>query len=241
MLFFHETPEVFRGLPVPLIIGCKEQVGEYLLALSRNKKHHLPRRPSSSQESLTTLPDTTHFFLGHSPIDPHQGYVFGRDNPDNDFQLASAKETNNMLISRVQFRMLVDENLEWTLIDESSNGTIVNGIRLLSSHEQTSRAEQGEPVASCHRQIKLLLGHSNTIQVAFGALEFDIYVLGNPADYYHGPTAIPPKTSTTPGQVHGPKSRSNSCSEGSLVFTSGQAHKKKSRKTPTGPQDAVVE
>ncbi|CAF9931004.1 MAG: hypothetical protein ALECFALPRED_004775 [Alectoria fallacina] len=241
MLFSHETPEVFRGLPIPLIIGCKEQVGEYLLTLAPNQKHHLPRRPSSSQESLITLPNTTHFFLGISPIDPHQGYIFGRYNPDNDFQLASAKETNHMLISRVQFRILVDEKLEWTLIDESSNGTIVNGIRLLSSREQTSRAEQGEPVAGYHRQIKLLLGHSNAIQVAFGALEFDIYVLGNPADYHHGPTTIPSKTSTTAGQLHGPKSSSDNCSEGALVFTPGQAHKKKGRKTPSGPQNAVVE
>lgn len=85
----------------------------------------------------------------------------------------------------MEFRITINEHLERTLIDESLTGTSVNGTNLHSVENQTFLASTGYRLPKPESQIRLHTERPNAVRVGWGALQFNIYVLGKAADYYH--------------------------------------------------------
>ncbi len=127
-----------------------------------------------------TTDDTVYFTLPTQPLYPDQGYAFSRSETNADFQLPKeAPET----ASALEFRIIINQDLKWTLVDESITGITVNGVRLHSAENQTLLAGAGCHLTSPNSGATLLAEEPNVVQVGWGGLQFNIYVLGKAADY----------------------------------------------------------
>ena len=103
----------------------------------------------------------------------------------------------------MEFRIIINERLEWTLVDESVMGTSVNGTNLHSMENQNFLESTGYCLSNPVTQIQLHTEQANAIRVGWGALHFELYILHKPTDYHYHPLAQPnPSTlfSPTPSQ-----------------------------------------
>lgn len=167
-----------------------------------NETLYLPSPPLSfhtkfmsgpGNNASQTATDTVYFALPTQPLRPEQGFVFSRIEMHADFQLPKeAPETAHA----AEFRITINENVEWTLVDESITGVTVNGARLYSTENQTLLARTGYRLTNnpCPGTT-LLVDEPNSIQVGWGGLQFDLYVLGKAADYCRCPTFFQPRQS----------------------------------------------
>ncbi len=150
-----------------------------------NETLYLPSLPPSfhakfMNESNNTTDDTVYFTLPTQPLYPDQGYAFSRSEMNADFQLPKeASET----ASAIEFRIIINQDLEWTLVDESITGITVNGVRLHSAENQRLLAGAGCHLTSPKSGATLLAEEPNVVQVGWGGLQFSLYILGKAADY----------------------------------------------------------
>ena len=127
-----------------------------------------------------TTDDTVYFALPTQPLYPDQGYAFSRSEMNADFQLPKeAPET----ATAIEFRIIINQDLEWTLLDESITGITINGSRLHSAENQTLLAGAGCHLTSPKSAATLLAEEPNVVQVGWGGLQLRLYVLGRAADY----------------------------------------------------------
>lgn len=91
----------------------------------------------------------------------------------------------------IDFRVIINERLEWTLVDESVTGTTVNGTNLRSAENQSFLASTGYRLSNPVTQMQLHTEQANAIRVGWGALHFELYILHKPTDYHYHPFAQP--------------------------------------------------
>lgn len=136
--------------------------------------------PGNNAHSHTT--DIVYFNLPTRPLRPDRGYIFSRTEIDADFQLP---EEAPKTTSAIEFRIIVNESLEWTLIDESITGISVNDTRLCSAENRNLLALTGYHLSHPKSEMTLLTGKPNSIQVGWGGLHFNLHILSKAADYYY--------------------------------------------------------
>ena len=119
---------------------------------------------------------TSYFALPQQPLDPEQGYVFSHSETRSDFQIFKDAPEIKKLFG---FRITINENLEWTLVDETLNGITLNGISLCSGD-----ARRMLILSSCHRpppvsERPLRVNQPNWIEIG-SSLYLILYVLRQP-------------------------------------------------------------
>ena len=140
--------------------------------------------------------DAVYFALPTQPLHSAQGYVFSRLEAAANFQLPqeAPKSTSDM-----EFRISINADQGWTLIDESITGISLNGTRLYSANNRKLLAHTGYQLSTSVSEMPLLAnGQRNTISVGWSGLQFNLYVLRNAADYlsdYHHTPLVPQSNS----------------------------------------------
>ena len=134
----------------------------------------------SGNNAVKNITDSVYFALPTQPLYPEQGFIFSQVEMNADFQLPKeVPKTANAM----EFRITINGNAEWTLVDESTTGVTVNGTRLHSTQSQTSLAKIGYHLINLRSETTLLVEDPNSIKVGWGDLQFDLYILGKAADY----------------------------------------------------------
>ena len=125
--------------------------------------------------------DAIYFALPIHPLHPARGFVFSRLETEADFQLPQeAPESTSV----AEFRISINADQEWTLIDESITGISLNGTRLQSADNRKLLARTGYQSSTSAPEMSLLAnGQRNSISVGWSGLQFNLYVLRNAADY----------------------------------------------------------
>ena len=140
--------------------------------------------------------DATYFALPTRPLDPAHGYVFSRLETNADFQLPQeAPESTNV----AEFRLSINADQEWILIDESITGISLNGTRLHSADSRKLLARTGYQLSASTPELSLHAnGQRNSISVGWSGLQFNLYVLRDAVDYFrdHHPTLVVPQSNT---------------------------------------------
>ena len=95
----------------------------------------------------------------------------------------------------IEFRIVTNENLEWTVTDESLTGITINGTRLCSAENQKLLARTGYRLSNPKSEMILPAGKPNSIRVGWGGLHFNLHVLGKASDYCHHAFAQKPALS----------------------------------------------
>ena len=140
--------------------------------------------------------DAIYFALPTHPLHPDQGYVFSRLETAADFQLPQEAPKSTSVI---EFRISINVDQGWTLIDESITGISLNGTRLYSADNRKLLARTGYQLSVSASEMSLLAnGQRNAISVGWSGLQFNLYVLRNAADclpdYHH--TLVVPQSNT---------------------------------------------
>ena len=169
---------------------CKETANAAPLTQPTNQPLHLPSRPplfhSGSMNSpgiigQNTPTDAIYFALPTRPLHPARGYVFSRLETNADFQLPQEAPKST---SVAEFRLSINADQEWTLIDESITGISLNGTRLHSADSRRLLARTGYQLSASAPEMSLLAnGQRNSISVGWSGLQFNIYVLRDAADH----------------------------------------------------------
>ena len=166
-----------------------------------NQPLYLPSLPVPFQSALMNTPgtveqdnptDAIYFALPTRPLHSAQGYVFSRLKSAADFQLPQEAPNST---SDIEFRISVNAEQEWTLIDDSITGISLNGTRLYSANNRKLLAHTGFQLSTSVSEMSLLAnGQRNSISVGWSGLQFNLYVLRNAADYlpdYHHTLLVP--------------------------------------------------
>lgn len=136
--------------------------------------------------------DAIYFALPTRPLHPDQGYVFSRLEAAADFQLPQEAPKSTSVI---EFRISINADQAWTLIDESITGISLNGTRLYSADNRKLLARTGYQLSASASEMSLLAnGQRNELSVGWSGLQFNLYVLRNAADYlpdYHHTLVVP--------------------------------------------------
>lgn len=177
------------GLPSPIIIGCTLEVAERFWVLPTNQPLYLPSLPLPFQSMLNTPGiveqdnpiDAIYFALPSQPLHSAQGYVFSRLETAADFQLPQEAPKST---SDIEFRISINADQGWTLIDESITGISLNGTRLYSANNRKLLAHTGYQLSTSVSKMSLLAnGQRNSISVGWSGLQFNLYILRNATDY----------------------------------------------------------
>ena len=166
-----------------------------------NQPLYLPSLPLRFQSVLMNTPgiveqnnptDAIYFALPSQPLHSAQGYVFSRVETGADFHLPQEAPKST---SDIEFRISINADQEWTLIDESITGISLNGTRLYSASNRKLLAHTGYQLSTSVSEMPLLAnGQRNSISVGWSGLQFNLYVLRNAADYlpdYHHTLLVP--------------------------------------------------
>ena len=136
--------------------------------------------------------DAIYFALPSHPRHPAHGYIFSRAETDADFQLPQEAPKST---SVAEFRISINADQEWTLIDESLTGISLNGTRLHSADNRKLLARTGYKLSASASEMSLLAnGQRNSISVGWSGLQFNLYVLRDAVDYlrdYHLTLVVP--------------------------------------------------
>ena len=136
--------------------------------------------------------DAIYFALPTHPLHSAQGYVFSRLETAADFQLPQEAPKST---SDIEFRISINADQGWTLVDESITGISLNGTRLYSANNRKLLAHTGYQLSTSVSKMSLLPnGQRNSISVGWSGLHFNLYVLRNAADYlpdYHHTRLVP--------------------------------------------------
>ncbi|KAM0796317.1 hypothetical protein BDR22DRAFT_825253 [Usnea florida] len=178
------------NLRSPIIIGCTLEVAEKFMFLPTNQPLHLSCLPPLFHSESMNSPgiigqysptDTIYFALPSHPRHPGHGYVFSRLETNADFQLPQEPPKST---SVAEFRISINADQEWTLIDESITGISLNGTRLHSADSRKLLARTGYQLSASFSEMSLLAnGQRNSIRFGWSGLHFNLYVLRDPADY----------------------------------------------------------
>ena len=140
--------------------------------------------------------DAFYFALPAHPLHPAQGYVFSRLETAADFQLPQEAPKST---SVMEFRISINADQEWTLIDESITGISLNGTRLYSADNRKLLARTGYQLSASASEMPLFANKQrNSISVGWSGLQFSLYVLRDAADYLHDyhHTLVVPQSNT---------------------------------------------
>ena len=162
---------------------------------------YLPSLPRPFQGESTNTPgiigqnnptDAIYFALPTHPLNSAQGYVFSRLKSAADFHLPQEAPKSTSVI---EFRISINADQEWTLVDESITGISLNGTRLHSADNRRLLERTGYQSSASASEMSLLAnGQRNSISVGWSGLQFNLYVLRNAADYlpnFHHTLIIP--------------------------------------------------
>ena len=182
-------------------LTCKDAANVVSLIQPTNQPLCLPSLPSpfdggsmitSGSIGQNTPSDDIYFALPTHSLHPDQGYVFSRSETATDFQLPQEAPRST---SVMEFRISINADQEWILIDESITGISLNGTRLYSADNRKLLARTGYHLSASGSEMSLFAnGQRNSISFGWSGLQFNLYVLRNAADYlpdYHRTLVVP--------------------------------------------------
>lgn len=111
--------------------------------------------------------------------------MFSSSETAADFQLPNEVPVT---LYTTEFRIVINKDSEWVLVDESITGVVVNEIRLHSRENRKVLAAAGcyPSFANLRSEMKLLPGKTNMIQVGWNGLNLILYVPGDPERFAQG-------------------------------------------------------
>ena len=113
-------------------------------------------------------------------LHPHQGYIFSRSEKDADSQtLKEALKTTCVK----EFCFVVNEDLKWTLVEDSFRGVSLNGDQLNSTEKQKFLACVGYRLSDPQSETTLLANGKPNSQIRQSSLRLTLHTLSNAADY----------------------------------------------------------
>lgn len=133
-----------------------------------------------SHDAYDSTTKNIYFVLPAQSLRPNQGYIFSLSEKGANFQIP---EEACKAPSVIEFCIVVNEDLKWTLVEGSVTGVSLNSDKIHSAEKQKFLAGVGYHLSN--PQSQMANGEPNSTKFGGSGLHLTLYVLSKAANYNH--------------------------------------------------------